>query len=110
MQNEKKTVAGGQVDSPLLDFDFFIEGGDLALPRIGDYLDLAHARTKKVFESLISDSYRQLMKGDVSCCGEQRKPLTARLSLRSEAGATTTFARSLPGSVPPPGCSRGRIT
>ena len=45
----------------VLDFDFFFEG-DLTADNLQNYLEESHLHTKKTFESLISDEYRDIMK------------------------------------------------
>lgn len=47
----------------ILDFDFFYEG-KLQTRNLEKYIDKAHTHTKSTFESLISDEYRRVMKGD----------------------------------------------
>ena len=66
LQNQEIAVAGGKQEALELDFDFYLENQPLELSKLGDYIETAHDRTKEVFESLLADPYRQVMKGDVS--------------------------------------------
>lgn len=47
----------------LLDFDYAKEK-DLTIDSVAQYLEESHAHTKRVFEQLITDEYRQYLKGD----------------------------------------------
>lgn len=47
----------------LLDFDY-AKNKDLTIDAVNQYLDESHAHTKRVFEELITDKYRQYLKGD----------------------------------------------
>jgi uncharacterized protein (TIGR04255 family) len=47
----------------LLDFDYAKEK-ELTIESIDQYLEESHAYTKRMFEELITDEYRQYLKGD----------------------------------------------
>jgi uncharacterized protein (TIGR04255 family) len=48
----------------MLDFDYAKEK-DLEFNSIGQYLEESHNHTKELFEELITDNYRKVMRGDV---------------------------------------------
>ncbi len=51
------------IDVLVLDFDF-IQIGKLEAKSVVSYIANAHKHTKKIFENLISDSYRKVMRGE----------------------------------------------
>ena len=49
----------------LLDFDYGKED-DLRFERVEDYIDEAHGYARNLFEELITDNYRQYLRGDTA--------------------------------------------
>jgi uncharacterized protein (TIGR04255 family) len=47
----------------VLDFDYAM-AGDLHVSRIEEYLDNSHAETKRLFEGLLTDKYRNFLRGE----------------------------------------------
>lgn len=57
-------TADGSKEVFLLDFDFAKSEG-LFAERLSTYVDESHEHTKKVFEGILSDSYKAVMRGEV---------------------------------------------
>ncbi|MHC4394668.1 MAG: TIGR04255 family protein [Planctomycetota bacterium] len=51
-----------QQEALVLDFDFAMTG-NLNFSKLGDYIKTAHEHTRALFESLITDQYRQYLRG-----------------------------------------------
>lgn len=52
-----------QQEALVLDFDFAMTE-NLHFSKLGDYVIIAHEHTRAIFESLITDQYRQYLKGE----------------------------------------------
>jgi len=61
---EKVIAADSSHEAILLDFDY-AKDKDLRMDHIEEYLEESHANTKSFFEGLITEQYRQYLKGEV---------------------------------------------
>lgn len=48
----------------MVDFDCYLEK-DLDIKRFPEYMDTGHTHIKKIFEAMVTDSYKKVMKGEV---------------------------------------------
>ncbi|MDH5218713.1 MAG: TIGR04255 family protein [Gammaproteobacteria bacterium] len=65
---ESTTSVVGSKEALLLDFDYGKVPSDdeeLVFPKVPEYLDMAHSKTRQLFEEFITEDYRQYLKGDV---------------------------------------------
>lgn len=60
---ESVVRADRQQEALVLDFDFAMTE-KLYFPKLGDYIKIAHEHTRILFENLITDEYRQYLRGE----------------------------------------------
>lgn len=60
---ESVVRADRQQEALVLDFDFAMTER-LHFPKLGDYVTIAHEHTRTLFEDLITDEYRQYLRGE----------------------------------------------
>jgi uncharacterized protein (TIGR04255 family) len=60
----REVVSDTDEPAILLDFDYALQGVDLHIDNVEKYLDDSHAETKRLFEGLLTPTYRSFIRGE----------------------------------------------